>query len=235
MTSQEFDDALDQWLQSGEADLEGASVETAPAEIRAAARQSTARRLRLASWLWLHRLTACRRAPAPPEDFAERVVAQLRESAPLSAATDEPAPWSRLGWLTALAALLFVSAAIVGVRRQPPERAVIAYAQDGLAGSVDDATVAWRSLANRLADSVRLTDADGRPSTQVAALRPLADWAQTKRGASELQRVVRDSPNSIAAGGKSLGASIQPITDSAVGAFGFLWPSSTNDAEKPSI
>ena len=259
MTSRKFEDILDDWLAGSP---ESARLDDAPPELRALADESERNRRLLVDTLWLHERVTGRPKPAPPSDFVDRALVALRQQAstlddPVVETRTKPsqriecgggvrrvrtlAPGRMLGWGVTLAAsvslVMFLALTPQEPAQEPPSENVAG--PPGLASTdpLAETTFAFVGLAHQLADSVRLADPDETGDWSDAGLDvgwPRADVIQLTLEAAPVGRAVRDSTASIVTGGEGIRTRVRPITESAAGAFGFLFGDLTLNEEKPS-
>ena len=204
-----------------------------------------------AEWQWLHQQIGKLPAPEMGDGFTQRVVARLRTEHAQSA-TEKTAAWHRrpLRWaMTAgLALAATLTALAIWLPEQPPTTSTVARTigpesspgeqtdldSGDLTGEIRVALAEnFFSLTNILrleteGPILETTDSPGQPA--VSPANTSADSLQ----APPLQEVLRGSSGTLAAASRGFGTSMRPITDSAAGAFGFLWRDLTAGEEKPS-
>ena len=100
-----------------------------------------------------------------------------------------------------------------------------------------DTTTAYIALARQFADAVRFSEPDAPADRSDPVADPDAtrtDMDQFAFLTAPVGQAMRDSTDSIVTGGEGIRASVRPITESAAGAFGFLFEDLTWNEEKPS-
>jgi hypothetical protein len=181
-------------------------------------------------------LVACdrelrRHRPEPAADFAQRVMA--RASADVVSARAGSWRSTMVASGSALLAASLLIAVTLSSKEEPAgEIASMAPAGPALAEqtpapekvSVTDAvrqgTVAYMELVDELTATLSTTS----PSTA----------SVERTSTSPLGRAVEDSSRTIRTAGEGLRVSVEPITSSAMDAFGFLWRPSGSTENKPS-
>lgn len=246
MTCQEFEASLDAFLASV-----GPAESTRPLELPERLRQAASRCPHcaglLTDWVWLHEQLALCPRPMPAASLGDAVVARLSDPAALEGERDlvssgtagrgqRSRRWYALTSMVAVAASLFVAVMLLPQRseREPVGPALVEGSTPGgtvmdLREQVRETGTAYLALAREVVDAVGLAAGGGaaKDSSSTAAAR----GTETK-DAPAIHQVLRSSTDGVVGVGREIGTTIRPITDSAVGAFSFLWPRST--AEKPS-
>lgn len=237
MTYPAFDDELDAFLERANARLAGEPPEELPVALRDAALTDPARARQLTETLWLHRQTQRRGAPQASPALAARVVADLKKPVAIGWARWTPMVKPAAAFVAALAATIVIAVAID--RRMPPADEA-GRGADALVSSLPtktelevedglrEAGAAYLALAQDLAGSVRLTETSAAPA-------PAAAKRQVELVTPPVGRVLRDSTGALGSAGSELSDSVRPITDSAVGAFSFLWKGKNSPSERPSL
>lgn len=217
MTRNEWDGRIDR-----EIERRRSQVESSPDASESLSPMSVAERQTLADALWLDEQV--RAMPRPSCDLAHRVVSTLRRQ------TTETVRSSRIGRfaaaLSALAAAI-VLVVIVWPRHQPQAPGTTASTEDGtpskvenvdgvdVARTVRQGTAAYVELVQSLASSASIpTEVTSEPThpqeVQLASISPVG-------------RAIQGSTRTIQTAGEELRLSVEPITESALDAFGFLW------------
>lgn len=171
---------------------------------------------------WLHE--QCSRIPPPaPIHLAARVVATLHSPV---VARSRTANRIRIVATATAALAASVLIAVVSIPRdgirQPDVVATSQPTDVDVAEAVRQGTAAYVQLMQSLASTVTTPSSDGpRPSGDV----------QLANG-SPVGRAIQRSTRTIRSAGEDLRAGVEPITGSALDAFGFLWkPASTHQAD----
>lgn len=180
--------------------------------------------------------------PEPSDGFADRVVARLHTEVVSASALEEPA--HRRSWRTiamasgaaALAASLLLAVTVSSTndpRQQTgPELAKqptanpnavegpLVAEKPSLPDTVRQGTVAYMELVDELTST--LSAPAQQPAVQLTSASPLG-------------RAVEGSSRTIRNASEGLRVSVEPITSSAIDAFGFLWRPAEAAENKPSI
>lgn len=171
--------------------------------------------------------------PMPSPGFANRVVAALNEPVPTASSTllGRPSFWGAVASAAVAAAVLLM----VTLAPTPPGGP----AQDQVArldtpaeadevtvpDAVREGTLAYMQLVENLASTLGSEDrtATSEEEIQVASASPIG-------------RAIQGSSETIRTAGQGLRVSVEPITTTALDAFGFLWrPADSSDSKQPSI
>lgn len=246
MTCQEFEASLDEFLASV-----GPAESTRPLELPERLRQAASRCPHcaglLTDWVWLHEQLALCPRPMPAASLGDAVVARLSD--PLALEGERELVTSRTAGrgqrsrrrfafasLVAVAASLFVAVIVLSRRSElePVGPAFVEGAGPGgtvmdLREQVRETGTAYLALAREVVDAVGLAAGEGAAMDSPATATARA--VETK-DVPAIHQALRGSTDGVVGVGREIGTTIRPITDSAAGAFSFLWPRST--AEKPS-
>ncbi|MBX9652738.1 hypothetical protein K2Y11_03875 [bacterium] len=174
----------------------------------------------------------CMPRPVPSSNFAEGVMAALRE--PTVTAAQKPTSTWRVVGATAAAAiaatLLFaVTLNPKDFTKESKEVASAPVAVDPAQVSMNDAvrqgTEATLELFQEIASNIPADNRtpDEKKEVQLASATPIG-------------RAIQGSSTTIKTAGQGLRVSVEPITNTALDAFGFLWrPAGAEDSKQPSI
>lgn len=236
MTCQEFDDALDELLM---ASAEAASVDELPAEMQRHAAVCRRCRQQQTDWLWLHNHVRRSVAPAPSAGFADQVVAAfVAETAGANCPSRQSARTSQTGfgsltaWAGGIAAvaasllLVFLLEPGASDRQVSPQLASTMSATPTLPLELPQGQ-SMDSIVRSVTDALVLAPSENDTTMSEVEPGPVTEFPDLG-----IRRAFRDSTGSLLSTSKELGSTIEPITKSAVGAFGFLWKDLA-EAEKP--
>jgi hypothetical protein len=170
--------------------------------------------------VWLDRVFDDSCSPLPGPGFTDRLIARWKREKSCNDSSSRWAIW--IGW----AAAAMFAAVMLRLPRSGPQRMV-----DGRAVSVSvsetigDTRRAYLALMEDMKGVLGLPEISTGLAAQPASLDPLTP---------PLGRAIRRSTDALVDATKGVGTGFRPITQAAVGAFGFLWKD-LDDSEKPSI
>lgn len=173
------------------------------------------------------------RVAGPSRGFAGRVMAALEApvaSTTRAVSTTPRRTWGSVAAISSVAASLALAFVLLPYLKTDEPEQPITVAEAPKAPTADDVSVpeavrrgteAYMELVQSVAETMQ-----AEPTTR--------EWTQVA-SASPIGRTIEGSNITLRTAGEGLRASVEPITTSAIDAFGFLWRTGGPSENKPSI